>query len=104
MVSQPISGSEGRGSSDRRRLSWCLLSFYTASRPWPLLFSLFVCALTPHPRPLCVCVAQGNCIVHHLFGHDVVQRVREHYADAFYTAHLEVSLSPEDDTPIHMCM
>lgn len=33
---------------------------------------------------------QGNCIVHHMFGHDVVQRVKAHYGDAFHTAHLEV--------------
>jgi quinolinate synthase len=33
---------------------------------------------------------QGTCIVHHIFGADVVRSVREHYADAFHTAHLEV--------------
>ena len=33
---------------------------------------------------------QGNCIVHHMFGADVVRRVRESYADAYVTAHLEV--------------
>jgi quinolinate synthase len=33
---------------------------------------------------------QGTCIVHHMFGADVAQRVREDYADAFVTAHLEV--------------
>jgi quinolinate synthase len=33
---------------------------------------------------------QGNCIVHHMFGADVSRRVREEYADAFITAHLEV--------------
>lgn len=33
---------------------------------------------------------QGTCIVHHMFGADVARRVREHYADAFVTAHLEV--------------
>jgi quinolinate synthase len=32
----------------------------------------------------------GNCVVHHLFGSDVVRRVREEHADALYTAHLEV--------------
>lgn len=25
-----------------------------------------------------------------MFGHDVVQRVKAHYGDAFHTAHLEV--------------
>lgn len=33
---------------------------------------------------------EGNCVVHHMFGHDVVQRVREEYGDAYQTAHLEV--------------
>lgn len=33
---------------------------------------------------------QGACIVHHMFGQDVVARVRRDYADAFVTAHLEV--------------
>lgn len=33
---------------------------------------------------------QGTCIVHHMFGADVVKVVREHYADVNVTAHLEV--------------
>lgn len=33
---------------------------------------------------------QGNCVVHHMFGAEVVQRVRESYGDAYHTAHLEV--------------
>lgn len=33
---------------------------------------------------------QGNCVVHHMFGEDVVARVKEKHADAFVTAHLEV--------------
>ncbi len=33
---------------------------------------------------------QGTCIVHHIFGREVVDTVREHYPDAFVTAHLEV--------------
>jgi quinolinate synthase len=33
---------------------------------------------------------QGVCIVHHMFGGDVADRVRRDYADAFVTAHLEV--------------
>lgn len=33
---------------------------------------------------------QGACVVHHLFGADVVQTVRAHYADALLSAHLEV--------------
>ena len=33
---------------------------------------------------------QGSCIVHHMFGAEVVRRVREGYADAHITAHLEV--------------
>jgi quinolinate synthase len=33
---------------------------------------------------------QGTCIVHHMFGADVAERVRRDYADAFVTAHLEV--------------
>ncbi|KAK4776897.1 hypothetical protein SAY86_005585 [Trapa natans] len=32
----------------------------------------------------------GTCIVHHLFGHEVVQKIHEMYSDAFLTAHLEV--------------
>jgi quinolinate synthase len=32
----------------------------------------------------------GNCVVHHMFGADVVKTVKAGYADAFYTAHLEV--------------
>lgn len=32
----------------------------------------------------------GTCIVHHLFGHEVVQKIKEMYCDAFLTAHLEV--------------
>jgi len=33
---------------------------------------------------------QGNCVVHHMFGEDVVGRVKGQHADAFVTAHLEV--------------
>lgn len=33
---------------------------------------------------------QGTCIVHHMFGRDVVDLVREHYGDVYVTAHLEV--------------
>ncbi|MBT3219889.1 MAG: quinolinate synthase NadA [Proteobacteria bacterium] len=33
---------------------------------------------------------QGTCVVHHMFGADVVNEVRTNYGDAFYTAHLEV--------------
>ena len=33
---------------------------------------------------------QGNCVVHHMFGADVVARVEESYKDAFVAAHLEV--------------
>jgi quinolinate synthase len=33
---------------------------------------------------------QGHCIVHHMFGQDVVARVRREHPDAFVTAHLEV--------------
>ena len=33
---------------------------------------------------------EGNCIVHHMFGAEVVQKVREHFPDAFVAAHLEV--------------
>lgn len=32
----------------------------------------------------------GNCVVHHMFGADVVETVRTEYEDAFVTAHLEV--------------
>lgn len=34
--------------------------------------------------------AQGTCVVHHLFGDDVVARVRREHPDALLTAHLEV--------------
>jgi len=33
---------------------------------------------------------QGTCIVHHMFGADVVKTVEQNYADVFVTAHLEV--------------
>ena len=33
---------------------------------------------------------QGNCIVHHMFGGSVVEKVATEYADAYHTAHLEV--------------
>ncbi|XP_010555512.1 PREDICTED: quinolinate synthase, chloroplastic [Tarenaya hassleriana] len=33
---------------------------------------------------------EGTCIVHHLFGHEVVERIKQMYCDAFLTAHLEV--------------
>ncbi|HHH11833.1 MAG TPA: hypothetical protein ENK23_07155, partial [Sorangium sp.] len=33
---------------------------------------------------------QGNCVVHHMFGEQVVRLVEQHYADVFVTAHLEV--------------
>lgn len=33
---------------------------------------------------------QGNCVVHHMFGAEVAERVRKEYEDAFITAHLEV--------------
>ncbi|KAK1565415.1 hypothetical protein Q3G72_025976 [Acer saccharum] len=32
----------------------------------------------------------GTCIVHDLFGHEVVEKINEMYCDAFLTAHLEV--------------
>ncbi|GAA0162530.1 transferase [Lithospermum erythrorhizon] len=32
----------------------------------------------------------GTCIVHHLFGHEVVETINEMYCDAFLTAHFEV--------------
>lgn len=32
----------------------------------------------------------GSCIVHHLFGNEVVEKIKEMYCDAFLTAHLEV--------------
>lgn len=32
----------------------------------------------------------GTCIVHHLFGHEVVERINDMYCDAFLTAHFEV--------------
>eukprot|EP00568_Trieres_chinensis_P003502 CAMPEP_0183301918 /NCGR_PEP_ID=MMETSP0160_2-20130417/7882_1 /TAXON_ID=2839 ORGANISM="Odontella Sinensis, Strain Grunow 1884" /NCGR_SAMPLE_ID=MMETSP0160_2 /ASSEMBLY_ACC=CAM_ASM_000250 /LENGTH=609 /DNA_ID=CAMNT_0025464623 /DNA_START=103 /DNA_END=1932 /DNA_ORIENTATION=+ len=32
----------------------------------------------------------GNCVVHHMFGSEVVRAVRQNYDDAFVTAHLEV--------------
>ena len=32
----------------------------------------------------------GNCIVHHMFGNEVVQTVRRNYDDCYVTAHLEV--------------
>jgi quinolinate synthase len=33
---------------------------------------------------------EGTCVVHHLFGHEVVERIKEMYCDAFLTAHFEV--------------
>ncbi|KAG0492849.1 hypothetical protein HPP92_006247 [Vanilla planifolia] len=33
---------------------------------------------------------EGNCIVHDMFGHEVVEKIKELYCDAFLTAHLEV--------------
>jgi quinolinate synthase len=33
---------------------------------------------------------QGTCVVHHMFGAEVAERVRTEYSDAFITAHLEV--------------
>ncbi|KAI3499491.1 hypothetical protein L1887_35292 [Cichorium endivia] len=32
----------------------------------------------------------GTCIVHHLFGHEVVEKINDMYCDAFLTAHFEV--------------
>ncbi|KAF5743718.1 quinolinate synthase chloroplastic [Tripterygium wilfordii] len=32
----------------------------------------------------------GTCIVHHLFGHEVVKKIEDMYCDAYLTAHLEV--------------
>lgn len=32
----------------------------------------------------------GNCVVHHMFGNEVVNTVKQNYGDAFVTAHLEV--------------
>ena len=32
----------------------------------------------------------GNCVVHHMFGAEVVETVKNQYPDAFVTAHLEV--------------
>lgn len=33
---------------------------------------------------------QGHCVVHHLFGREVVRRARDEESDSFITAHLEV--------------
>ena len=33
---------------------------------------------------------QGTCIVHHMFGAEVTQHVRDAYPDALLTAHFEV--------------
>jgi quinolinate synthase len=33
---------------------------------------------------------QGTCVVHHMFGAEVAERVRTEYSDAYVTAHLEV--------------
>ncbi|CAI5708460.1 unnamed protein product [Hyaloperonospora brassicae] len=33
---------------------------------------------------------EGNCVVHHMFGDKVTQRVRDDYGHAYYTAHFEV--------------
>jgi len=33
---------------------------------------------------------QGNCVVHHMFGADVAERVRREHADDYLTAHFEV--------------
>lgn len=33
---------------------------------------------------------QGNCIVHHMFGSEVAERVKRDYPNAYITAHLEV--------------
>jgi len=33
---------------------------------------------------------EGNCVVHHMFGKEVVDTVKQYYDDAFVTAHLEV--------------
>ncbi|KAM1186113.1 hypothetical protein ACFX2I_015246 [Malus domestica] len=33
---------------------------------------------------------EGTCIVHHLFGNEVVDRIKEMYCDAYLTAHFEV--------------
>merc|ERR1719251_88697 len=32
----------------------------------------------------------GNCVVHHMFGNEVVKTVRKYYPDAYVSAHLEV--------------
>jgi len=32
----------------------------------------------------------GNCVVHHMFGNEVVKTVKDNYEDAYVTAHLEV--------------
>jgi quinolinate synthase len=33
---------------------------------------------------------EGNCVVHHMFGSEVVQTVKDKYQDCYMTAHLEV--------------
>lgn len=33
---------------------------------------------------------EGNCVVHHMFGEKVTERVRNEYMDAYHTAHFEV--------------
>ena len=40
--------------------------------------------------PGCHYFDQGTCIVHHMFGAEVTQHVREAYPDALLTAHFEV--------------
>jgi quinolinate synthase len=41
-------------------------------------------------RPRFHCFQQGSCVVHHLFGAEVAERVRREHAGDFLTAHLEV--------------
>lgn len=52
--------------------------------------AILLLSLNAYYDCVCVCFQEGTCIVHHLFGHEVVERIKYMYCDAFLTAHLEV--------------
>lgn len=55
------------------------------------IFLLQSCYLTAlFSNRMILLYQDGTCIVHHLFGHEVVERINEMYCDAFLTAHFEV--------------
>ncbi|XP_022954779.1 quinolinate synthase, chloroplastic-like [Cucurbita moschata] len=67
-----------------------LIAELEGKSPFEAFPSLVVSADGIHAKGSYAEAQEGTCIVHHLFGHEVVEKINEMYCDAFLTAHFEV--------------